>query len=937
MVVDFVFRFKKFIFNNKMNIIDFIPTYPFTDDSTFNNQIFEKNEFYELRGSDKIDPMYLNHQKVIQRFLSPYTMYDELLLFAMMGTGKTLSAISVAEQALSIPSSSIKRILVIVKNKALIDAFMGQIIFATGEKYKRDLSDENIPPSQLAQRQWLDTVHQIENHYSLNTYETFLNSHKLLSNQQIKEQFSNRIVIMDEIHTIVGTSDQYNFYHKFLHSMTNRKILLMTGTPMRNNVYEFARIMNLILPLSQQFPDKSTFDRDYIDGEYIIPDKIPEIQRMIQGRVSYLKKFESSVSVEYEGEPIGDIEYFHIVKSVMSNFQNEVYTSVYGLENEGLRKRTEQASLFVFPNGKIGNDGLNSYIRKGKLTGNIQFNKDWYDAFSDCNTIDKKLARLRKFSCKYARIIENIIKFPRGKCFVFNESIMEGGSLVFGECLRLFGYTSVTTGVSTPGKRFALLSTSVMDEKHFGKVISSFNREENMNGENIQVLIGGIQISEGYTFKDVSQIHIATPHWNFAVIDQAIARAIRFRSHRDLDAIVRIFLHAALPISDIQSIDLWTYKTAEMKDVLIKRMELVIEESAMDCAINYDRNRVVGGKDNSRECLYGDCLFKCVNVPYPYVRDKSQLDYSTFNQYYSDFDMDDFKQRVMNIFLKKFIMGFSEFLSNFQDIDPVLLHAATIDLIENHTPLVNRYGLINYLHIDSERIFITNKIFNHIDFTESVYNMQPILFSSSRTDFSKALTKASYESIQETVQNMQEVGLDEQISMLRSLPVDIINMYIEKAVSIFKLNRSNANPLTEYIVKQGYNKFMYKTSPDTIYSTFMMADFNMLRKWTRQSGWQTTNATEEKYILDYLKLVKGNKYGFYLRYNVGKNQRNIVTLTGNIAKDYVQGGMNCSTIKADDLRKIALKTVGYEINGSKEVICKELFKWFDRTNLIFTF
>ncbi len=910
-----------------MRIEEFIPSYPFINDPNFNNEIFEKKEFYELKSSQQIDPIYLNHQKIIQRFLSPYTMYDELLLFATMGTGKTLSAIAVAEE-------SNMKILIIVKNNSLVDTFMSQILFGTGDKYKTDLSEENIPPTLLANRQWLDSVHQIQKKYTISTYETFFNTNKSLRPNQIRAKFSNRVVILDEIHSIIGANKLYEFYHSFLHTITNRKILIMTGTPMRNQANEFARVMNLILPESQQLPERMDFDKEYIDGEYIIPDKIPELQQIIQGRISYLKKFEGTVSSVYEGEPIGEIKYFHIVESLMSEFQDDVYSSVYSIETEGLRKRSEQASLFVFPNGLIGNEGLKSFTRRNKLLDTIQFTREWGEAFSG-KTHQEKLAQLRIYSCKYANIIETILDAPKEKCFVFNESIMEGGSIVFAECLKLFGYMPTTTGATTIGRRYALLSTTVMDEKHFKKVIQNFNREENIDGKYIQILIGGIQISEGHTFKDISQIHIATPHWNFAVVDQAIARAIRYRSHRDPNAQVKIFLHASIPISNVPSIDLWTYKTAEVKDILIKRLERVIEESAVDCAINYDRNKITDGKNNSRECLYGDCLFRCVNVRYPYLRTAEELDYSTFNKYYVNFDMEDFQRRVMELFSTKFIMGFQEFLGYFADLDSMLLHVATIDLVENHVPIKNRFGIVNYLHIDADKIFITNKVFFRIDFTESFYNIFPVLYTNSHTDFPKALAKASYNSTQEIIQNMQQVSLEVQVDMLSSLPMDIINIYIEKAVSIFILNRSKATPLAEYIVKEGYKRWVYTIDEDTIYSTYLLNDFNVLRKWTRKNGWGGAPISEEKIILNHLKLIRGNSYGYYVRYVYNSNQKNIVILSGN-ARDYVQGGMNCITVKVQDLNKICLKTLGYTVKGNKETICGELFKWFNLVNLVYT-
>lgn len=44
----------------------------------------------------------------------------------------------------------------------------------------------------------------------------------------------------------------YKQFHRFLHVVKDCKILLMSGTPMKDGVEEIASVMNLILPLNKQ-------------------------------------------------------------------------------------------------------------------------------------------------------------------------------------------------------------------------------------------------------------------------------------------------------------------------------------------------------------------------------------------------------------------------------------------------------------------------------------------------------------------------------------------------------------------------------------------------------------------------------------------------------------------------------------------------------------
>ncbi|MEI6490859.1 MAG: SDR family oxidoreductase, partial [bacterium] len=54
------------------------------------------------------------------------------------------------------------------------------------------------------------------------------------------------------------------------------------------------------------------------------------------------------------------------------------------------------------------------------------------------------------------------------------------------------------------------------------------------HGEYISVVLGSRSISEGYSFKNILEEHIITPHYNYAEIDQSIARGFRFKSHTHL-------------------------------------------------------------------------------------------------------------------------------------------------------------------------------------------------------------------------------------------------------------------------------------------------------------------------------------------------------------------------------------------------------------------
>ena len=115
-----------------MDLYNFLPKYPNIENNeldpyngeNFNQVIYNKKEFRELKLSkfENIQQgQLLKHQKIISRFISSYTPYDGILLFHYMGTGKTCSAISVAE-------NSDKKIMVIL-SASLVNNFKEKLLF----------------------------------------------------------------------------------------------------------------------------------------------------------------------------------------------------------------------------------------------------------------------------------------------------------------------------------------------------------------------------------------------------------------------------------------------------------------------------------------------------------------------------------------------------------------------------------------------------------------------------------------------------------------------------------------------------------------------------------------------------------------------------------------------------------------------------------------
>ena len=107
---------------------DFLPLYNQVQTSSFDRDINSLTEFvkYKLPKEEEF-PQHpgdlMLHQKLISNFINPHTPYDGLLLVHEMGTGKTCTAVGVAERFIknkaldvensTFPSTILKNIIVL--------------------------------------------------------------------------------------------------------------------------------------------------------------------------------------------------------------------------------------------------------------------------------------------------------------------------------------------------------------------------------------------------------------------------------------------------------------------------------------------------------------------------------------------------------------------------------------------------------------------------------------------------------------------------------------------------------------------------------------------------------------------------------------------------------------------------------------------------------
>jgi hypothetical protein len=256
-------------------------------------------------------------------------------------------------------------------------------------------------------------------------------------------------------------------------------------------------------------------------------------------------------------------------------------------------------------------------------------------------------------------------------------------------------------------------------------LIRYFNHERNVNGDYCQVILGSKIISEGFTFKNVGIIHILTLHWNYTETQQAIARAIRYGSHRTLldraaatvhtGIPVYIYQHVALPTqrSTENSIDFQMFAMAQRKDVAVRRMTRFLKEIAVDCPLVYERNRVdLDAAPDARDCDYlPNCTYSCAQTETD-NNEPTQLDLNTFRLYYQDSNDLDVWNAVRRYF-ETTSSGLPVDIHHLEDVlqvDSFQLVRVLSDMIRYNVPVKNRYGMECFLREDHNELYLVENI-----------------------------------------------------------------------------------------------------------------------------------------------------------------------------------------------------------------------------------
>lgn len=316
--------------------------YPHQDDSNFAIKLAKKKEFFdtvqedqlynpETKGDELANTEFelSPHQQFVRTFLSKQTPYNSLLLFHGLGTGKTCSAISVCEEMRDyMRQTGNKRRIVIVASPNVQTNFRTQLFdhrklkkvngtwtlkACTGNKFLREINPMNIKG--LTKTTIVKQVDKlIRQSYVFMGYQKFGNYIEKLIQEAtrniddkdrikrrkkriIQQEFSNRMIVIDEVHNIRISEDNpnkqvANMLLEIVNYTDSMKLLLLSATPMFNNYREILWLLNLMNMNDKRsrIRPRDVFTKD---GQFVEKDGIQVGRQLLldksRGYISYVR------------------------------------------------------------------------------------------------------------------------------------------------------------------------------------------------------------------------------------------------------------------------------------------------------------------------------------------------------------------------------------------------------------------------------------------------------------------------------------------------------------------------------------------------------------------------------------------------------------------------------------------------------------------------
>jgi hypothetical protein len=495
-------------------------SYPEPDDPELLAKIFKKREFYYYRvphrdkletyeevqkyraancKKGEIEPR--EQQSILPNYISPNTPYKGIILMHGVGSGKTMSAIRIAEQFKVQIKKYNTKIYVIVPGPNTRENFKKELIVSTGETYLKNKEGLNQMSKVEIDKEKKAAIYSALQYYKILSYKSFYKKvlgekiveKKMVGTTKIKASYrktfdgeyerelvvdritnmNNSILIIDEAHNISG-NEYGEALKKIIKNSENLRVILLTATPMINLADEIVDLLNFIRPNTDQIQRDRIFTNDKNYSMKIKPGGLEYLKDKARGYISFYRgsiPYTFAKRVEKGIIPNGML-FTPVIKCFMEPFQLNAYIETTKNVDDTLDRASSAASNFVFPGlnkdntdleGYYSTDGINIVLSQlnnsgaklrslinnkifdGKLSKAEEENFIYENDKNNITGLILKSQYIKKFSTKFFTILEKLNRLVEGNkgsstAFIYSNLVKAGGIELFAETLIQNGY-----------------------------------------------------------------------------------------------------------------------------------------------------------------------------------------------------------------------------------------------------------------------------------------------------------------------------------------------------------------------------------------------------------------------------------------------------------------------------------------------------------------
>lgn len=583
------------------------------------------------------------YQHLVAHYMSHRSPYKSVILYHGLGTGKTCSAITIAESLLLDHTQNEEPRVLVVASEVLQKSFEEQVFNYTklaftsqediekqcnGDLYLRLVHGAKAPVAVDIDvlRRRIQSL--IKSRYRFITYKG------LVDYLKAKGTVNDKVIIIDEAHNLrINETEKAaaDALERIIETGKRNKVVLLTATPMYNEPAEIFWLLSLLLkndsvklPFNPKKPPV-IFNADGIAN----PAAIAMIRQLASEYISYIRSanpftFGVRLSPADNGIVCLNKDWMHglgkeidcIVWSAPANapaLPADAGDAADAADEDApapAREKGEMMQLqysnikFV---GKIGGAKgfktvFNVLEEPGAAAGaaaavktdtlRVAYKKGFenYLSLENAATVAPKMKKIAEFVATSEGIIVIYSQFIWAGVFPMAIVLEQLGFRRYSpggggaSSTMLHPAPKVAQPVrydGVPFPSYCILGAGT-SSTNIDKMLKVINSPANIHGENIKVVLMTPVAGEGLSFRNVREVHILDPWYHMNRLEQVIGRAIRTCSHTDLpieERNITVFMHAST-LADIHA-----YKISARKLGQTQLIEQTIRDSALDCSL----------------------------------------------------------------------------------------------------------------------------------------------------------------------------------------------------------------------------------------------------------------------------------------------------------------------------------------------------------------